>query len=170
MQEKVLLDLNHAIENTIAVSRNEWKYTADLETELDTSLPPVPCLPGAINQAILNLIVNAAHAISESTQQGGPRMGLIKIQTRSLRGWAQIRIQDTGCGIPDAIRSRIFDPFFTTKEVGKGTGQGLAIARSIIVDKHHGSIDFETEIGKGTTFIVNLPFERQSSVAQAVTK
>lgn len=156
-KEKTPTDLNHAIESTITVARNEWKYVADMETSFDASLPPVPCLPGEFNQVILNLIVNSAHAIADVIEDGGPAKGKIRIQTRNCAPWAEIRVEDTGAGIPESIRTRIFDPFFTTKEIGKGTGQGLAIARSVIVDKHGGSIDFETEAGKGTTFIIRLP-------------
>ncbi len=168
-KEKVLLDLNHAIAGTLTVSRNEWKYLAELETEFDTSLPPIPCLPGEFNQMILNLIVNAAHAIADVAKKGGPEMGKITVQTRNCPRWAEIRIQDTGTGIPEKIRTRIFDPFFTTKEVGKGTGQGLAITRSVVVDKHGGSIHFETEEGVGTTFIIRLPLDGKALSATAVS-
>jgi len=158
-KEKVPLDLNRAINSTITVARNEWKYVSDLETNFDTSLPMISCLPGEFNQVILNLIVNAAHAIAEATKKGGPAKGKIKVQTLDCVAWAEIRIQDSGTGIPEKIRARIFDPFFTTKEIGKGTGQGLAIARSVVVDKHGGSIRFESEEGKGTTFIIRLPYD-----------
>jgi signal transduction histidine kinase len=157
IKEKVPLDLNRAITSTITVARNEWKYVAEMETELDPSLPPVLCLPGEFNQVILNLLVNAAHAIADVVRKGGPAMGKIKVQTLNCPGWAEIRIQDTGTGIPEKVQNRIYDPFFTTKEIGKGTGQGLAIARSVIINKHGGSIHFETEAGKGTTFIIRLP-------------
>jgi PAS domain S-box-containing protein len=157
IKEKVPLDLNRAITSTITVARNEWKYVAEMETELDPSLPPVLCLPGEFNQVILNLLVNAAHAIADVVRKGGPAMGKIKVQTLNCPEWAEIRIQDTGTGIPEKVQNRIYDPFFTTKEIGKGTGQGLAIARSVIINKHGGSIHFETEAGKGTTFIIRLP-------------
>lgn len=156
-KEKTFLDLNRAIESTITVARNEWKYVADLETDYDSSLPMVSCLPGEFNQVILNLIINAAHAIADVVSKGGSTKGKIKVQTRNCPEWDEIRIQDTGSGIPEKVRARIFDPFFTTKEIGKGTGQGLAIARSVVVDKHGGTIHFETEEGKGTTFIIRLP-------------
>ena len=102
------------------------------------------------------------------SQKGGPEKGKITVQTRNCPEWAEIRIQDTGTGIPEKVRTRIFDPFFTTKEIGKGTGQGLAIARSVIVDKHGGSIHFETEEGKGTTFIIRLPYDGKTLAAKAV--
>jgi PAS domain S-box-containing protein len=158
-KEKTPLDLNHAIESTITVARNEWKYVADLETDFDRSLPLIPCHPSEFNQVILNMIVNASHAIADVVGNGGSQKGKIKVQTRNCQDHLEIRICDTGAGIPEKVRPRIFDPFFTTKEVGKGTGQGLAIARSVVVDKHGGSIHFETEVGKGTTFIICLPHD-----------
>lgn len=166
-KDKVPLDLNHAIQSTIIVARSEWKYVADLETELDPELPPILCLPGEFNQVILNLIVNAAHAIADAAAKGGPEKGTITVRTRNIDDWAEISIQDTGTGIPEKVRPRIFDPFFTTKKIGKGTGQGLAIARSVVIDKHNGTINFETEEGKGTTFIVRLPHDTHSLAAKA---
>jgi PAS domain S-box-containing protein len=156
-EEMVPLDLNHAIDSTATVARNEWKYVADLETRFDPELPLVPCLPGPFNQVILNMLVNAAHAIGDVVGDGSKGKGLIVVSTRQDGDWAEIRIQDSGTGIPEFARAKIFDPFFTTKEVGKGTGQGLAIARSVIVDKHGGKISFETEVGRGTTFVIRLP-------------
>jgi signal transduction histidine kinase len=161
-----LLDLNHAIQCTITVARNEWKYVAEMETDFDPALPRISCQPGEFNQVILNLILNAVHAIADLVATGGPAKGTIKVQTRNCEEWAEIRIQDTGTGIPKKARARVFDPFFTTKEIGKGTGQGLAIARSVVVDKHGGTIHFETEEGKGTTFIIRLPKESASSAAK----
>jgi PAS domain S-box-containing protein len=168
-KEKIPLDLNHAIASTITVARNEWKYVADLETEFDPTLPPIFCQPGEFNQVILNLIVNAAHAVADVVAGGGSEKGKIRVQTRNCQEWAEVRIQDTGTGIPEKTRARIFDPFFTTKEIGKGTGQGLAIARSVVVDKHGGSIHFETEEGKGTTFIIRLPHDGKAFAAKTVT-
>ncbi len=168
-KEKTAVDLNHAIESTITVARNEWKYKADLETEFDASLPLVSCLPSEFNQVILNMIVNAVHAIADVVAKGGPEKGKITVRTRKCEQWAEIQIQDTGTGIPEKARARIFDPFYTTKEIGKGTGQGLAIARSVIVDKHGGTIHFETEEGKGTTFIIRLPLDGTALAAKAVT-
>jgi PAS domain S-box-containing protein len=157
--KKVLLDLNRAIESTVTVTRNEWKYVAEMNLSLDAGLPLVSCLPGEFNQVILNLIINATHAIADVVAKSEGAKGLISIETRSLGDAVEIRIQDTGGGIPETIRTRIFDPFFTTKEIGKGTGQGLAIARSVVVDKHQGLIDVETVSGRGTTFIIRLPCE-----------
>lgn len=162
--EKICVDLNKAIESTVTVARNEWKYVADLTTDLAPSLPPVPCFLGQFNQVILNMIVNASHAIADVTK-GTSAKGIISITTRAVNGWAEIRISDSGSGIPEEIRTKIFDPFFTTKEVGKGTGQGLAIAHSVIVDKHQGSISVESKVGRGTTFIVRLPLEAGTTTA-----
>ncbi len=156
-EEKVAVDLNRAIESTLTVARNEWKYVAEVHTDFDPALPMVPCLPGDFNQAILNIILNAAHAIADVVGEDSKQKGMITVSTRQKDDWVEIRIADTGTGIPEAVRPRIFDPFFTTKEVGKGTGQGLAIAHSAIVDKHRGTIGFETETGKGTTFVIRLP-------------
>lgn len=151
------IDLNHAIESTISVSRNEWKYVADLDAELDPGLPNVTCHAGEINQVVLNLLVNAAHTIGDVVQGSGEK-GRIVVRTRSLGSdEVEITISDTGGGIPEEVRSKIFDPFFTTKEVGKGTGQGLSIAHNIVVKHHGGKIDFTTEMGKGTSFRVVLP-------------
>ncbi len=168
-KEKIPLDLNHAIENTITVARNEWKYVANMETDFDPALPRISCQPGEFNQVILNLIVNAAHAITDKLGKDSSEQGRIKIQTRDSPGWVEIRIQDTGSGIPPNVQSRIFDPFFTTKEIGKGTGQGLAIARSVVVDKQGGTIHFDTEEGMGTTFVIRLPHDGQVAAAQAAS-
>lgn len=154
--EKTLHDINRAIETTIDVSRNEWKYHADLIKELDPKLPLVPMLPGEFNQVMLNLIVNAAHAIPEASGEGTNK-GEIVVATRRSGDWVVITVSDNGAGIPDKIKNRIFDPFFTTKEVGKGSGQGLAIAWSVIVDKHGGTLSVESQKDVGTTFTIHLP-------------
>jgi len=152
------INLNRAIESTVAVSHNEWKYVAELELDLDPALPLVPCFPGEFNQVILNLIVNAAHAIEEARQASGTTaLGRIGIRTRAQDARVEVRVSDTGTGIPEAICGRIFDPFFTTKPVGKGTGQGLSIAHTVIVDKHGGRISVESQVGQGSTFIIQLP-------------
>ena len=158
--EMTLVDINRAIESTALVSKNEWKYVADLTTDLDPDLPPVPCVVGEFNQVVLNLIVNAAHAIADVVR-GTEQKGLLHIATRRKDQFVEIRLSDTGTGIPENIQSRVFDPFFTTKDVGKGTGQGLALAHSVIVQKHQGSIRFETKHGAGTTFIIQLPLARR---------
>ncbi len=162
--EKKAANLNRAIESTITVARNEWKYVAEMETSFDESLPPVPCLLGEFNQVILNMTINASHAIAEVIGDGANGKGKITITTANIANeWAEIRICDTGSGIPPQARNRIFDPFFTTKEVGKGTGQGLAISHNVIVEKHKGQLSFETEVGRGTTFIIRLPLTDSAS-------
>lgn len=159
-ESKKAIDINHAIETTITVARNEWKYIADVETHFDEALPMVPCLPGEFNQVILNLVVNAAQAIAQAQEKrGSSEKGKIVITTLTSGEWAEVKIQDTGCGIPAAIRNRIFEPFFTTKEVGKGTGQGLALAHNVVVQGHSGKIWFESEEGVGTTFFLQIPLQ-----------
>jgi signal transduction histidine kinase len=154
-KEKVPANLNQALQTTLAIAKNEYKYVAEATTEFG-DLPPVLCHVGDLNQVFLNLIVNAAHAIGDVVGQSGGK-GTIRIKTWREGDLARIDIADTGSGIPEAIRQRVFEPFFTTKEVGKGSGQGLAIARSIVVTKHGGSLGFESEVGKGTTFTIRLP-------------
>ena len=153
--EKTATDLNRAVESTITVARNEWKYVSEMVTEFDDQLPPVVCYPGDINQVVFNLLVNAAHAIKEKVKDG--EKGQITVRTRMAGEDVEISVSDTGNGIPEAIRNRVFEPFFTTKEVGKGTGQGLALAYTVVVKKHGGKIWFESEVGKGTTFLITLP-------------
>jgi PAS domain S-box-containing protein len=165
--EKIPANLNQALLTTLIISRNEYKYVADVETELG-EIPPVLCLIGELNQVFLNLIVNAAHAIADVVGQSGNR-GVIRIRTTCEVDNVRIEFSDTGGGVPEKIKSRIFEPFFTTKEVGRGTGQGLAIAHSVVVDKHGGSLTFETEAGKGTTFIVLLPIVGAPSKAPVAT-
>ncbi len=156
-------DINEALESTIAVSCNEWKYVADIVTNYDENLPQISCYPAELNQAFLNLIVNAAHAIGGTSKQERAEKGTIDVQTRLNGNRVEIQISDSGSGIPDEIRERIFEPFFTTKEVGKGTGQGLAIVHSVIVELHGGTVEIETETGQGTTFILRLPVEVEES-------
>ncbi len=160
--EKVAVDLNAALQNALIIARNEYKYVADLETDLG-DLPPVFCLIGHLNQVFLNIVVNAANAIAAPCNEDS-RKGKILIQTRSEGDNVLISISDTGCGIPEEIRDRIFDAFFTTKAAGKGTGQGLAIARSIVVDKHFGTLDMDTQVGHGTTFFIRLPVDGRTPV------
>ena len=154
-REMAPVDLNRAIQNTLTVARGEYKYVADLETDL-ADLPPVVCHVNEINQVVLNLVVNAAHAIGDVVG-GSDGRGTITVRTRVEDQHVVISVADTGAGIPEAIRDRIFTPFFTTKEVGKGTGQGLALAWNVIKERHRGELTFETEEGRGTTFSVRLP-------------
>ena len=156
--DKTETDLNKGIASTITVARNEWKYVADVTTIFDDTLPPVVCYPGEVNQVILNVIVNAAHSIKEKVKDGDK--GTITVITRKRDQSVEIAISDTGMGIPESIQSRIYEPFFTTKDVGKGTGQGLSFAHSVVVKKHQGKIWFETEPGCGTTFFIQLPIRQ----------
>ena len=149
------VDLNRAINSTLIVTRSEYAAVADIELDLQP-LPDVVCHGGQINQVLLNLIVNSADAITDVVGRTGCR-GTIAVRSRLDGNAAVIEIQDTGGGIPESIRAQIFDPFFTTKEVGKGTGQGLAMARNVIVKSHKGVLDFTTESGVGTTFTIRLP-------------
>jgi two-component system NtrC family sensor kinase len=158
--EKRATDIHKAIENTLVVCRNEWKYVAEIVTDFDPDLPLVPCVPGDFNQVILNLVVNAAQAIAEVVAKRSGEKGTITIQTRSEGRFAEIRVRDTGSGIPEEARSKIFNPFFTTKGIGEGTGQGLFISYSTIVRKHGGSLTYQTEIGRGTTFVIRLPLDQ----------
>jgi PAS domain S-box-containing protein len=153
--EKSPADLNAALRSTLTVVTNELKYVAEVETDLGP-LPPVPCFVSDLNQVFLNLLVNAAHAVGDAVANTSGR-GKIRVQTRAEAEAVLVSISDTGTGIPEQIRDHIFDPFFTTKGVGKGTGQGLALARSVVVEKHGGTLTFESEIGKGTTFYLRLP-------------
>ena len=155
--EKTAVDINKILESTITVCRNEWKYVADMETDFAQDLPLTPCFAGEISQVFLNIIVNGAHAIGDFTEGGSKGKGKNSIRTSKAENNIQIRISDTGGGIPKEIQDRVFDPFFTTKARGKGTGQGLAIARRVVIDKHQGSLFFETEKGRGTTFVIEVP-------------
>jgi len=157
-QGRVDTDINRAVESTVQVCRNEWKYVAEMRLDLDPALGLVPCYEGELKQVILNLVVNAAHAITERREQtDDPALGRIEITTRRDGELIRISITDTGTGMDETTKQRIFDPFFTTKDVGKGTGQGLAMAHSCIVGRHGGSIDVVTRPGCGTTFHVELP-------------
>ena len=157
--ERTPLDINRAMASTATVASNEWKYVAELVTDFDPDLPQVPVMPGDFNQVILNMIVNAAHAIGDVVGDGANGRGTITLSTRKDGDCVEIRISDTGCGMTPAVAARIFDPFFTTKAVGKGTGQGLSITHNVIVDKHGGNIQVESAPGSGTTFIIRLPIE-----------
>jgi len=161
-EEMVATDLNRSIQATLEIARNEYKYVADVEPTFG-DLPPITCHAGDLNQVVLNIVINAAHAIGDAVKGTGSR-GKIRVTTRREGDDAVVAISDTGTGIPEAIRDKVFDPFFTTKDVGGGTGQGLAIARSIVA-KHHGSLGFETEIGRGTTFFLRIPIEHRSAAS-----
>ena len=164
--EKTFADLNKGLESTLVVARNELKYVADVQVDFGP-LPPVACHLGDLNQVFLNLLVNAAHAIGSVVKDTGEK-GVVTVRTRQEGDTVEIAISDTGTGIPEKIRMKVFDPFFTTKEVGKGTGQGLALARAIVVEKHGGTLTFETQVGKGTTFYVRLPVNAVHAGSEAV--
>ncbi len=153
---KELCDINRAIESTLAVAHSEYRYQAVIKTDFN-EVPMIPCLLGGLNQVFLNLVVNAAHAIADSDKCLDE--GIIEIKTWADEGAGllHVTIKDNGCGMSLTTRARIFDPFFTTKEVGRGTGQGLAIAQDIIVNKHQGQISVDSRLGKGSTFTISLP-------------
>lgn len=157
-EEPESCDLNRLIEDTVTIARNEWKYVANLELDLDADMPFVSCHSGELGQVILNLIVNAAHAIADK-RAGTGELGRIHIESRfhADEGRVEIRVSDDGPGVPKQLQNRIFDPFFTTKPVGKGTGQGLAIAASVIADKHGGTLRLDDSAGDGATFVISIP-------------
>jgi signal transduction histidine kinase len=159
---KTPADLNQAIANTLVVANSELKYVADVETDF-AELPPIWCYPGDINQVLLNLVVNAAHAIGSA----GTGRGLIRVRTHVDGDHVVIAVADSGTGIPPEVAKKVFEPFFTTKDVGVGTGQGLALCWSLVVERHNGSIDFETRPGVGTTFTVRLPVHGHDTRAPA---
>jgi two-component system NtrC family sensor kinase len=153
------IDVNQVVQNALVVARSEYKYVADIETDL-TPLPPVRGHAGELNQVLLNLLVNASHAIGDVVGDSQQK-GLIRISTQLEGNSVLISVSDTGSGIPADIKHRVFEPFFTTKDVGRGTGQGLAISHNIIVKRHGGSIDFDSGTGRGTVFHVRLPYDRR---------
>ena len=152
-EEKIPVDLNELIESTSAALQQEWQGVASLDLDFDAELPQVPCLPADFGQVIVHLLVNAAYAVGDKRDETGK----ITVRTRRKGDWAEISIADTGTGIPEEVRDKIFDPFFTTRNIGEGTG--LSMARDVVVNRLDGHISFETEVGKGTTFIVRLPLD-----------
>ena len=152
--EMMAADLNRALQNTLMIARNEYKYVATVDLQCG-DLPEVMCNVGELSQVFLNLIVNAAHALADAGRD--PETGKIIVKTQAVEGWAEVSFEDNGCGISREIIDKIYDPFFTTKDVGRGTGQGLAIARSIVVDKHSGRIGVQSTPGVGTCFTLRLP-------------
>jgi signal transduction histidine kinase len=153
-------DINRAIESALEVSASSYRSVADLEKDL-APLPPVTCFIAELGQVFLNLIVNAAQAME------GQLRGKLCVRSAVDGEHVVISVTDTGAGIPADIQQRIFDPFFTTKEVGRGTGQGLAIARVIVVDRHGGQLSFDTAAGRGTTFVIRIPIDGPRSQATA---
>jgi PAS domain S-box-containing protein len=160
-KEMSAVDLNRAIQSTLTIARNEYKYVADLEVDFG-DVPRVTCHVDEINQVVLNMVVNAAHAIQDVVR-GTNAKGLIQVRTTREDDDVLIAIRDTGGGIPADVLPRIFDPFFTTKMVGKGTGQGLAIARTIVRQNHRGEISVDTRAGEGTTFLIRLPIRQPAA-------
>jgi PAS domain S-box-containing protein len=166
-REAALTDINGSIESTVTVSANEWRYVADVDMRLDPNLPAVYCHRGEMNQVFLNIIVNAAHAIAEVSDPNAPKKGRIVVSTNVQNGFVEVHITDTGAGMPDDVRDRIFDPFFTTKPVGKGTGQGLAIAYDIVVNRHSGQLLVDSKPTQGTCFTIRLPLTAPADVDQS---
>lgn len=160
------IDVNAIIKNVIAICRNRRKHVADVELNLDPDLPRAPCRKGQLQQVVLNLVLNAIDAIDE-TKTGNSR-GCIEIETRATESHIQIYLSDSGCGIPQSLRQKIFDPFFTTKPVGKGTGQGLALAKNCIVKGHGGKLSLVDKADYATTFLIELP--RTGALAEAITE
>ena len=148
------VDVNRVIDSTVKVARNEWKYVADLHLDLEPDLPMVQGHTGELSQVVLNLVVNAAQAIQ--SRFNGTEKGQILVSTRLSGEKIVVTVTDNGCGIPSPVLDRIFDPFFTTKGVGVGTGQGLAITRSV-VERHRGEVVVRSREGAGTTFTLKLP-------------
>ncbi len=157
VEGKAETDINKAIQSTVTVATSEWKYVADMTMDLAPDLPRVLCLPGEFNQVILNMLVNAAHAIADVVGDGANGKGTITVSTRHDSDWVEIRIKDTGRGMTKDVQERIFDAFYTTKEVGKGTGQGLSLAHAVITRKHGGTISVDSALGEGATFVIRLP-------------
>jgi signal transduction histidine kinase len=166
--QKADIDVNRAVRTTLNMARNEYKEVAELATDFG-DVPPVHCHAGDINQVVLNLVLNAAHAIGDAVE-GTDDKGRLTVRTRAIGDYVEISVGDTGAGIPEAVRARIFEPFVTTKEVGRGTGQGLALSRGIVVEKLKGSLHFETETGKGTTFFIRLPVSETMSMSSPSNK
>jgi two-component system, NtrC family, sensor kinase len=166
---KVSTNINQVIYDAAAISKNRWKYAAEVEFNLAEPLPDVKALPAELSQVVLNLIVNASDAIGEKLGENSETLGRITITSRAERDGVMIEVADDGNGIPAAIRRRIFDPFFTTKEVGKGTGQGLAITYDVVVNKHGGTIDVDTVPGRGTTFYIWLPCNDEKAAAEELS-
>lgn len=157
LSEKTMADINEIIENAITITQNVWKYSAEMETDFEEGKLLIPCMHGEIGQAMINIIINAAHAIEDVIK--GKGKGRIHITTQKKEKCLEIRIKDTGAGIPEKIGSKIFNMFFTTKPIDRGTGQGLALAYNTIVCKHKGTLTYETQLGHGTTFIITLPLD-----------
>lgn len=158
-------DLPNLITSTLEVCRNRWKYVAEVSTDFEAGLPLVPCSVSELSQVILNLVVNAADAISEKFGSDAPQRGHISVAVRRVGEQTELRVSDDGNGIAEEYKPRLFKQFFTTKPIGRGTGQGLALCRNVIVDRHNGSIDVESTAGVGTVFIIRLPLVQPAAVS-----
>ena len=158
-----LTDLNEVIRNAVTVTTNQWRYVAELKTEIDDTLPPLVVNSGELGQVLVNLIINAADAIKERRDHGDPSDGLITLTACQDEKSVYMVIADNGAGMPEEVRKRIFDPFYTTKEIGKGTGQGLSISRAIICKNHAGNLAVDSKPGEGTRFVIQLP--RDATIA-----
>ncbi|WP_162248086.1 nitrogen regulation protein NR(II) [Angustibacter sp. Root456] len=154
--EKAPADLNEALRATMTVARNQVKYIADEVLDLG-DIPLVVCNIADLNQVFLNMVINAADAIEETGERGA-----ITITSCLQDGQVAVSVSDTGAGIPEPLQLKIFEPFFTTKDVGRGTGQGLALARAVVHDQHGGSITVRSRVGAGTTITIHLPIEPPS--------
>lgn len=157
--EMRLVNVQELLETTVTVARNEWRYVADVNIEVEENIPELQCFRSELSQVILNLLVNASHAIESDLEGSKRERGVINITAKKSNKNVLIKVSDDGCGMPDEVKVKIFDPFFTTKEVGKGTGQGLSIAYTVIVNKHSGSISVNSEPGKGTEFLIKIPLK-----------
>ena len=166
VQDKQAVDLNRVVEAAITVCRSQWKHVADAVTDLDPTPPVVACVPGDVQEVLINLIINAAHAIEDKLGETTTDKGTITVRTRRGDDWVEIRVEDTGAGIPEEIRHLVFDRFFTTKKPERGTGQGLAIARSIIADRYGGTMTFTSQVGQGTAFVVRIPSRPETVVCE----
>jgi PAS domain S-box-containing protein len=167
LDRPVAVDINRVVEGVSVIARNEYKYVAELELDLDEQMPLVYCVPDDINQAVLNLLINAADAVEQVISPDAGEKGRITLRTVARPGWADIHVIDTGQGISEDVRDKIFDPFFTTKEVGAGVGQGLSVVHGKVVKRHGGKIDFTTTPGKGTEFVISLPIDGPAASADS---
>lgn len=159
-KDKVSADIHKIIQNSITLSKNTWKYIAEIETKFADDLPPLVCQANDINQVIVNMLVNSSHALEDKFGDVDDMKGKIEIKTNCTEDHIILEIKDNGLGMPEKVIKRVFDPFYTTKDVGKGTGQGLAIAYDIIVTKHGGDIEVSSEEGVGTQFIIKIPIDQ----------
>jgi len=155
--EKTLSDINKLLVDAITITRNDWKSVAEINTCFDNEKQEIFCLPDELTQVFLNLVINAVHAIKTKKENETNLVGKIDVHTSEVDDYVIIKVEDNGCGIDSKNLNKIFEPFYTTKPPGLGTGQGLTITKDIIVNKHNGTIDVDSEINKGTIIIIKLP-------------